>query len=89
MYNPLQRIARERIAPTEIDYFRHQSYKDMFMIWELQCGIGGHAGIFSNSMDVAKIMQLYLQKNYGNRQYFSKKHSMTLIPVILLKAIEE
>jgi hypothetical protein len=26
----------------------------------------GHAGIFSNSMDVAKIMQLYLQKgNYG------------------------
>jgi hypothetical protein len=25
MYNPLQRIARERIAPTEIDsYFRHQ-----------------------------------------------------------------
>jgi hypothetical protein len=26
---------------------------------------------FSNSMDVAKIMQLYLQKgNYGNKQYF-------------------
>jgi hypothetical protein len=25
-------------------------------------------------MDVAKIMQLYLQKgNYGNRQYFSEK----------------
>jgi hypothetical protein len=35
MYNPLQRIARERIAPTE-SYFRHQLYKDMFMIWELQ-----------------------------------------------------
>jgi hypothetical protein len=33
MYNPLQRIARERIAPTEIDsYFRHQviqGYHDM------------------------------------------------------------
>jgi hypothetical protein len=28
---------------------------------------------FSNSMDVAKIMQLYLQ-NYGNRQYFSEKN---------------
>jgi hypothetical protein len=28
----------------------------------MEGGIGGHAGIFSNSMDVAKIMQLYLQK---------------------------
>jgi hypothetical protein len=27
----------------------------------MEGGIGGHAGIFSNSMD-AKIMQLYLQK---------------------------
>jgi hypothetical protein len=27
----------------------------------MEGGIGGHAGIFSNSMDVAK-MQLYLQK---------------------------
>jgi CubicO group peptidase (beta-lactamase class C family) len=32
----------------------------------MEGGIGGHAGFFSNSMDVAKIMQLYLQKgNYG------------------------
>jgi hypothetical protein len=40
------------------------------MIWRaaMEGGIGGHAGIFSNSMDVAKIMQL-LQKSYGNRQY--------------------
>jgi hypothetical protein len=29
--------------------------KDMFMIWgaKMEGGIGGHAGIFSNSMDVA------------------------------------
>jgi hypothetical protein len=31
---PLQRIAKERIVPTEIDSFRHQII--MFMIWELQ-----------------------------------------------------
>jgi hypothetical protein len=32
----------------------------------MEGGIGGHAGIFSNSM-FAKIMQLYLQKgNYAN-----------------------
>jgi CubicO group peptidase (beta-lactamase class C family) len=40
----------------------------------MEGGVGGHAGIFSNSMDIAKMMQLYLQKgNYGNRQYFSEK----------------
>jgi hypothetical protein len=33
------------------------------MIWELQWKVElADAGIFSNSMDVAKIMQLYLQK---------------------------
>jgi hypothetical protein len=62
MYNPLQRIARERIAPTEIDsYFRHQVIQGYVhdMGAAMEGGIGGHAGIFSNSMDVAKIMQLY------------------------------
>lgn len=40
----------------------------------MEGGVGGHAGLFSNSMDVAKMMQLYLQKgNYGNHQYFSEK----------------
>jgi CubicO group peptidase (beta-lactamase class C family) len=40
----------------------------------MEGGIAGHAGIFSNAMDVAKIMQMYLQKgNYGNHQYFSEK----------------
>jgi CubicO group peptidase (beta-lactamase class C family) len=50
----------------------------------MEGGIGGHAGIFSNSMDVAKIMQLYLQKgNYANQQYFSKTFD-DLTPVIFL-----
>jgi beta-glucosidase-like glycosyl hydrolase/CubicO group peptidase (beta-lactamase class C family) len=77
MYNPLQRVAKERIAPTEIDsYFRHQTIQGYVhdMGAAMEGGIGGHAGIFSNSMDVAKIMQLYLQKgNYANKQYFSEK----------------
>lgn len=77
MYNPLQKISKSRIAPTEIDtYFRHQIIQGYVhdMGAAMEGGIGGHAGIFSNSMDVAKIMQLYLQKgNYGGRQYFSKK----------------
>jgi beta-glucosidase-like glycosyl hydrolase/CubicO group peptidase (beta-lactamase class C family) len=77
MYNPLQKVSRTRIAPTEIDtYFRHQTIQGYVhdMGAAMEGGVGGHAGIFSNSMDVAKIMQLYLQKgNYGNHQYFSKK----------------
>jgi CubicO group peptidase (beta-lactamase class C family) len=37
----------------------------------MQGGIGGHAGLFTNANDVAKIMQLYLQKGtYGGKSYF-------------------
>jgi beta-glucosidase-like glycosyl hydrolase/CubicO group peptidase (beta-lactamase class C family) len=77
MYNPLEKVNKNRIPPTEIDtYFRHQIIQGYVhdMGAAMEGGIGGHAGIFSNSMDIAKIMQLYLQKgNYGGRQYFSKK----------------
>jgi hypothetical protein len=45
----------------------------MFMIWSCNGGIGGHAGIFSNSMDVAKIMQLYLQKEIMEIDNISEK----------------
>jgi CubicO group peptidase (beta-lactamase class C family) len=39
----------------------------------MQGGIGGHAGIFSNSNDVAKIMQMFIQDgNYGDQIFFSK-----------------
>ena len=30
----------------------------------MQGGVGGHAGLFSNANDVAKIMQMYLQDGY-------------------------
>ncbi|MBE0393473.1 glycoside hydrolase family 3 N-terminal domain-containing protein [Flavobacterium sp. PL002] len=77
MYNPLQRKSKNGIAPTEIDtYYRHQLLQGYVhdMGAAMEGGVGGHAGIFSNSMDVAKMMQLFLQKgNYGGRQYFSEK----------------
>jgi CubicO group peptidase (beta-lactamase class C family) len=39
----------------------------------MEGGIGGHAGLFSNSMDAAKLMQMYLQKgSYGGKTYFSE-----------------
>ncbi|KAB1154423.1 glycoside hydrolase family 3 N-terminal domain-containing protein [Flavobacterium luteum] len=76
-YNPLRKFNKYIIPPTEIDtYFRHQLLQGYVhdMAAAMEGGVGGHAGVFSNTMDVAKIMQMYLQKgNYGNRQYFSEK----------------
>jgi beta-glucosidase-like glycosyl hydrolase/CubicO group peptidase (beta-lactamase class C family) len=77
MYNPLRKFDKKNIPPTEDDtYFRHSLIQGYVhdMAAAMQGGIGGHAGIFSNSMDMAKIMQLYLQKgNYGDHQYFSSQ----------------
>lgn len=75
LYNPLLKFDKNSIAPTEIDtYFRHQLIQGYVhdMAAAMEGGVAGHAGIFSNAMDVAKMMQLFLQKgNYGNKQYFS------------------
>ena len=77
LFNPLQRYAKDSIPPTEIDtYFRHQQIQGYVHDMEaaMEGGVGGHAGVFSNAVDVAKMMQMYLQKgNYGNHQYFSAK----------------
>ena len=52
-----------RVIPTEIDnYFRHQVVQGYVhdMAAAMQGGIPGHAGLFSNALDVAKVMQMYL-----------------------------
>lgn len=74
MYNPYRKISSKKIVPTEIDdYYRFQEIQGYVhdMGAAMQNGVGGHAGIFSNANDVAKIMQLYLQKGfYGGKRYF-------------------
>ena len=74
MYNPLRKLDVSVIAPTEEDtYFRNALVQGYVhdMTSAMQGGVAGHAGIFSNAMDIAKMMQMYLQKgNYGNIQYF-------------------
>ena len=73
MFNPAEKISIENIAPTEIDdYFRNQEIVGYVhdMASAMFGGIAGHAGLFGNSNDVAKIMQMYLQNgNYGGIQY--------------------
>lgn len=73
-YNPSAKFSDKHIVPTEIDdYFRFQEVHGYVhdMGAAMQNGVGGHAGIFSNANDVAKIMQMYLQKGYyGGKRYF-------------------
>lgn len=76
-YNPLRKFDISEIVPTEDDtYYRRQVLQGYVhdMAAAMQGGVAGHAGIFSNSLDVAKIMQLYMQKGqYGGKEYFSEK----------------
>ncbi len=77
LFNPLTRVPRARIVPSEEDsYFRYsriQGYvndKGAAMLG----GVGGHAGLFSNALDVAKIMQMYLQGGYyGGKTYLNSR----------------
>uniref|UniRef100_UPI00404B7661 glycoside hydrolase family 3 N-terminal domain-containing protein n=2 Tax=Gelidibacter sp. TaxID=2018083 RepID=UPI00404B7661 len=73
-YNPSPMFSNTQIVPTEVDnYYRYQTVHGYVhdMGAAMQNGVGGHAGIFSNANDVAKIMQMYLQKGYyGGKRYF-------------------
>jgi beta-glucosidase-like glycosyl hydrolase/CubicO group peptidase (beta-lactamase class C family) len=73
-YLPLQKIDSSAIVPSENDtYFRYQILRGYVhdMGAAMQGGVGGHAGLFGNANDVAKMMQLYLQKGfYGGQRYF-------------------
>ena len=74
-YLPLKKFEKSVIIPTEKDdYYRNQlihgNVHDMGAA--MLGGVGGHAGLFSNANDVAKIMQMYLQKGfYGGRRYLN------------------
>ncbi|WP_452230093.1 glycoside hydrolase family 3 N-terminal domain-containing protein [Lacinutrix sp. MEBiC02404] len=73
MYNPNNKVSNKNIVPTEEDdYYRFQKIQGYVhdMGAAMQGGVGGHAGVFSNANDVAKIMQMYLQKGYyGGKRY--------------------
>ncbi|MDO5972086.1 glycoside hydrolase family 3 N-terminal domain-containing protein [Flavivirga aquimarina] len=77
LYNPYHRISNKKIVPTEVDdYYRYKKIHGYVhdMGAAMQNGIGGHAGVFSNANDVAKILQMYLQKGYyGGKRYLKPK----------------
>ncbi len=74
-YNPLKKFSKNDIVPTEIDdYFRMQTVHGYVHDQgaAMLGGVSGHAGLFSNANDIAKIMQMYLWKGfYGGKRYFN------------------
>lgn len=76
-YKPLEKFSLGQIIPTEEDnYYRYQTVQGNVhdMAAAMQGGVSGHAGLFSNALDVAKMMQMYLQNGvYGNNRFFSEK----------------
>ena len=76
-FNPLCKFPLKRITPTERDNeFRH------VLVWgtvhdqiaAMKGGVSGHAGLFGNAHDIAKIVEMHLQDgSYGGKQYLSKE----------------
>jgi len=72
-YNPMLRYPKKSIVPTEHDYyFRHEAIRgtvhDEGAI--MLGGVSGHAGLFANANDLAKLMQMYLDMGeYGGKRY--------------------
>jgi CubicO group peptidase (beta-lactamase class C family) len=76
-YNPLNKFPLNRIVPSEEDnYYRYQIIQGYVhdMGAAMQGGVGGHAGLFSNANDVAKIMQMFLQGGfYGGQRFLDER----------------
>ena len=76
-YKPRERFTLDHIVPTEYDMvFRkqlvHGDVHDQGAA--MLGGVGGHAGLFSNANDLAKLMQMYMQKGvYGGVRYLNKE----------------
>jgi beta-N-acetylhexosaminidase len=73
-FKPYLDMNPKEIVPTENDkLFRGQQIQGYVHDQgaALLGGVAGHAGLFSNANDLAKLMQMYLQKgNYGGVQFF-------------------
>jgi CubicO group peptidase (beta-lactamase class C family) len=74
-YLPLERLTEDRIVPTENDlFFRRQLLRGYVHDpgAAMLGGVAGHAGIFTNANDLAKIMQMYLNGGkYGGMDFIA------------------
>lgn len=73
-FHPRRQFGIADLVPTERDdFFRHRLLQGYVHDQgsAMLGGVGGHAGLFSNANDLAKLMQMYLQKGqYAGVRYF-------------------
>ncbi|MFC7357145.1 glycoside hydrolase family 3 N-terminal domain-containing protein [Jejudonia soesokkakensis] len=76
-YNPKEKFTLADIVPTEDDHTYRMQKVHGYVHDQgaaMLGGVSGHAGLFSNSNDVAKMMQMYLQGGYyGGKRYLSQE----------------
>ena len=77
-YKPTIFFPKNSIVPTVIDdYFRFDIVQGHVhdMGAAMMDGVSGHAGLFGNSLDVAKVLQLFLQKgSYSKKLFFDEEN---------------
>jgi beta-N-acetylhexosaminidase len=73
-YNPLERFSASQIAPSEIDTLYRKTMLQGTVNDERAAmlgGVAGHAGLFGNATDLAKMCQMLLNGgSYGGVQFF-------------------
>ncbi len=76
-YTPLNYFPKYRIVPTEIDTnYRHELIHGYVHdeAAAVMGGVSGNAGLFSNTNDLAKLMQMYLNGGeYGGKRYLQEE----------------
>ena len=81
MYNPLSTIAADNIAPTSDDLIFRKQLIQGHVHDEgaaMMGGVSGHAGLFGNANDLAKIVQLFLNRGYYGGKSYVKPSTVTL-----------
>lgn len=78
-YNAHKHLSLSEIAPTEIDDQFRKTLVHGYVHDEgaaLMGGISGHAGLFGSSLDLAKILQMYLQEGFYGGKHFLKPETV-------------
>lgn len=78
-FNPLKRFSKQEIAPTENDnLFRERQLQGTVQdqTAAMLGGVSGHAGLFSNAQDLAKLMQMNLNGGSMNGKSFFQEEAV-------------
>jgi beta-glucosidase-like glycosyl hydrolase/CubicO group peptidase (beta-lactamase class C family) len=80
-YLPLQKFDKDKVTPTEYDKIFRKEQLDGYVHDQgaaMMGGISGHAGLFASANDVAKIMQMFVNKGEYAGQSFIKAETVDL-----------